>query len=63
MEVDAVVHKQRKTRKGRGYSRWELEEVGLSLRQALKLGIQIDVRRSSKHNENVKTLKKYLNKE
>ena len=40
-----------------------MKEVGLSLKQALKLGIQIDARRSSKHGENVKTLKTYLSKE
>jgi hypothetical protein len=40
-----------------------LKEVGLSLKQALKLGIQIDPRRSTKHGENVKTLKTYLSKE
>jgi len=63
MEVYAVVHRQRKSRKGKGFSRGELKEVGLSLKQALKLGIQIDPRRSSKHGENVKTLKTYLSKE
>jgi len=63
MEVYAVVHGQRKSRKGKGFSRGELKEVGLSLKQALKLGIQIDARRSSKHGENVKTLKTYLSKE
>ena len=63
MEVYAVVHRQRKSRKGKGFSRGELKEVGLSLKQALKLRIQIDARRSSKHGENVKTLKTYLSKE
>jgi ribosomal protein L13E len=47
MEVYAVVHRQRKSRKGKGFSRGELKEVGLSLKQALKLGIQIDPRRSN----------------
>ena len=63
MEVYAVVHRQGKSRKGKGFSRGELKEVGLSLKQALKLGIQIDPRRSTKHGENVKTLKTYLSKE
>lgn len=63
MEVYAVVHRQRKSRKGKGFSRGELKEVGLSLKQALKLGIQIDPRRSTKHGENVKTLKTYLSEE
>jgi len=63
MEVYAVVSRQRKSRKGKGFSRGELKEVSLSLKQALKLGIQIDPRRSTKHGENVKTLKTYLGKE
>jgi len=63
MEVYAVVHRQRKSRKGKGFSRGELKEVSLSLKQALKLGIQIDLRRSTKHGENVQTLKTYLSKE
>jgi hypothetical protein len=60
MEVYAVVHRQRKSRKGKGFSRGELKEVGLSLKQALRLGLQIDPRRSTRHGENVKTLKTYL---
>ena len=63
MEVYAVVSRQGKSRKGKGFSRGELKEVGLSLKQALKLGIQIDPRRSTKHGENVKTLKTHLGKE
>jgi hypothetical protein len=63
MEVYAVVHRQRKSRKGKGFSRGELKEVGLSIKQALKLGIQIDPRRSTRHGENVKTLKTYLSEE
>jgi predicted flap endonuclease-1-like 5' DNA nuclease len=63
MEVYAVVHRQRKSRKGKGFSRGELQEVGSSLKQALKLGIQIDPRRSTKHGENVKTLKTYPSEE
>ena len=62
MEVNAIVKIQRKSRKGKGFSRRELKEIGLSLKQALKLGIEIDSRRSTKHDENVKTLKTYLSK-
>src|SRR3990170_1619706 len=60
MEVFAVVHRLRKSRRGRGFSRGELKEVGLSFNQALKLGIQIDPKRSTKHDENVKTIMTYL---
>jgi len=47
------------SRKGKGFSREELKEVGLSFRQALKLGIPIDSRRSTKHKENIEMLKTY----
>ena len=62
MKVCAVVHRPRKLRTGRGFSRGELKEEGLGLKQALKLGIQVDTKRSTKHGENVKTLKTYLSK-
>ncbi len=51
-----------KKRAGKGFSRGELEEVGLTFRDALKLGIPIDKKRRSKHEENVKLLKSYLDK-
>lgn len=49
-------------RKGRGFSRDELKDVGISVTEALKTRIPVDLRRSSKHEENVKLLKKYCNK-
>ena len=56
MEVFAVVNKERKSRKGKGFSRGELKEAGLGIKHALHQGIPIDPRRSTTHNENVKTL-------
>ncbi len=59
MNSDAVVKRKSKTRKGKGFSRDELREVGVSTTEALKLGISIDRRRSTKHESNVTTLKAY----
>jgi predicted flap endonuclease-1-like 5' DNA nuclease len=59
MTFHAIVKRKRKTRKGRGFSREELRDVGLSFTEALKLGIPIDTKRSTKHQENVKTLEAY----
>lgn len=61
MKVRSAVRKKGgRTRGGRGFSRGELREVGVDLKQALKLGIPIDPRRKTKHEENVKTLKYHL---
>jgi len=47
-------------RPGRGFSELELKEAGLSIREAKKLGIPIDLRRRSVHKWNVEALKKFL---
>ena len=60
MDIYAVVKRKRKTRKGKGFSRAELRDVGLSPNEALKLAIPIDTRRSTKHENNVTTLKTYI---
>ena len=60
MSIQAVVKRKRKTRKGKGFSREELREVGLSFSEALKRKIPIDTRRSTKHEENVEILKTVL---
>jgi large subunit ribosomal protein L13e len=57
MKVQAIVKRKRRIRPGRGFSRAELKEVNLSVREALKLGIPVDVRRSTKHDENIEILK------
>ena len=59
MSIEAIVKRRRRTRKGKGFSREELREVDLSFSEALKRGIPIDTRRSTKHEENVKRLKDY----
>jgi len=47
-------------RKGRGFSKGELALVGLTVTQARRLGLYVDKRRKSVHQENVEALRKYL---
>jgi len=56
----SVIRKKGEARKGKGFSRSELREAGLDSKLALKLGILIDLRRKTKHEENVKGLKQNL---
>ncbi|RLG93791.1 hypothetical protein DRO37_07360 [Candidatus Bathyarchaeota archaeon] len=60
MKLKAIVKRKRRIRVGKGFSRDELKAVGLSVKQALKMGIPVDVRRSTMHEENVETLKSFL---
>jgi len=61
MRLQPVV-KRSINREGKGFSKEELKDAGLSIDEALKQGILIDSRRSSKHEENVKTLKAFIGK-
>jgi len=55
-----VFKKDGKQRLGKGFSREELKKVGINLKDALKLGIPIDSRRSTAHQENVNAIKGFL---
>ena len=55
-----VYRKRRRVRLGRGFSRDELREVGLSLKEARRYGIPIDPRRRTKHEENIEMLRQHL---
>ena len=61
-EITTAVRKSGGIRKGRGFSRDELKEAGLDFRRALELRLQVDTRRKTKHDENVKALKQLLRK-
>ena len=61
MKIQPIVQKKGgRTKGGRGFSRGELREVGIDIKRALKLGISVDVRRKTKHEENVRRLKQFL---
>lgn len=47
-------------RKGRGFSRSEISDAGISLVEARFHGIHVDPRRRSKRDENVSALKKWI---
>lgn len=49
-----------KQRLGRGFSRDELRKAGTSLAEALKLGIPIDPRRKTMHEDNVAVVETFL---
>jgi len=49
-----------KTRQGKGFSESELKEAGISTANARKLSIRVDPRRRTKLDENVRTLKLWL---
>lgn len=55
-----VFKKGGKQRYGKGFSGEELKTVGLSFKEALKLGIPIDSKRRTSHEENVDAIKSFL---
>jgi len=61
MEIEAIVYKKNgKPRKGKGFSRKELEKAGIEIKKALRLGIPVDKRRSSAYEGNVKVLGNFV---
>jgi predicted flap endonuclease-1-like 5' DNA nuclease len=62
-KLHAMVNRKKKTRKGKGFSKDELKEAGLTFGIALKMSVPVDTRRSTKHSENIHALKKYLEKD
>jgi len=60
MEIKAVVRRKNRNREGRGFSRSELKEAGIDLERALKLRIPTDLRRRTKHTNNIEVLRRYM---
>lgn len=59
--IRAIVHRKKGRRCGKGFSREELKAVGLSVKEALSLKIPVDIRRKTRHDENIQALKRHLN--
>jgi len=55
-----VFKKGGKRRSGKGFSREELKKAGLSLKEALRLGIPVDSRRRTVHEDNINAVKRLL---
>jgi ribosomal protein L13E len=61
--MKAVITKQNgKQSIGRGFSLNELKEAGLNKQDAKKIGIPLDVKRKSLHDENVACIKSHAKK-
>jgi len=55
-----VAKKDGKTRIGKGFSKNELKEAGVDFKQALRMAIPVDLRRKTRHEENVTILRQRL---
>ena len=55
-----VFKKSGKQRRGRGFSREEIAKAGSNPNQILKLGVRLDLKRRTAHEENVEALKTFL---
>jgi len=55
-----VARKDGKMRFGKGFSKGELKEAGVDFKQALRLTIPVDLRRRTRHEENVNVLRQQL---
>lgn len=58
--ISPIVESRGKVRDGKGFSDGELKAVELTPGKARSLGIPYDPRRKTSHEENVETLKEYL---
>ena len=52
--------KSSRPRRGRGFSREETSQAGLTIQDARKMGLIVDLRRKSVYTENIEALKQYM---
>jgi ribosomal protein L13E len=55
-----ISRKNGKQRTGKGFSGEELKKAGLSFKEALKLGVPVDLRRKTVHERNIDVIKGFL---
>ena len=55
--LEPHVKSGKRIRAGRGFSTQELQQAGLSIPEARRIGIKVDVRRKTVHDGNVAALK------
>ena len=58
--ITPIVESGDRVREGKGFSLAELEAVELTAGNAKKMGIPVDTKRGTSHDENIETLKEFL---
>jgi len=55
-----IIKRSGKRSEGKGFSPEELKKASLSLKEAVKLHIPVDPRRKTAHEENIRTVRTFL---
>jgi ribosomal protein L13E len=62
-QIKVVITKHNKKQSlGKGFSTTELEKAGVNKQQAKQIGLPVDVKRKSAHDQNITTIKKCAEK-
>ena len=61
--MEPKVYSNDKIRKGKGYSYKEIRKANLDVKSARKLGLRVDLRRSTVYEDNVESIKKSIQTE
>jgi len=62
-QIKVVIIKHNKKQNiGRGFSPTELEKAGVNKQQAKQIGLPVDVKRKSAHDQNIATIKEHAKK-
>jgi large subunit ribosomal protein L13e len=62
-QIKVVITKHNKKQNiGRGFSPTELEKAGVNKQQAKQIGLPVDVKRKSAHDQNIATIKEHAEK-